>query len=1341
MTRTAGPMRRDQGRRLALSGTIALGVVSILVLSSVLGLAGAAAPPAVAPAQGSPLNFAMIWHMHQPLYKNILTGKYEMPWVRDHAPEEYLDHPKILMEHPEVNATFNLVPSLILQIEDYAAGAIDNHIELARIDLATATPDERRMMAQEFIRLAPWHYTRNTSDGRILNPWYDTYAAWPRLNVLVQKVSVDPSSLTDTELQDLETIFFLHQISIPFIEGQYDAVERNDAILALLQKGTGYTQADTEAVLAAERDIMSRVVGFYRAAQDSGQAEVITTPFYHPIVPLLMDPMVPSEDGLHNITKGAWDEDARYQYANATLFYEARFGRAPAGVWHSEQSVSPTLIADAAGAGFGWTSSDEGVLWKSEVGGVLVAEDLVNLTRVYTATETGQSMDLVFRSTEISNRVSFDYGGQPTDQAVQDFMAFLQAAHDGLTDAQRASGLLTLAADGENWMFMAGYPNDGRDFLNALYENLTAAQAAGWLRTWKVGEFVSQPGLAKVALSRLHAGSWIDADFRTWGGEEEEQVGWARLVAARQAVAAYTLSAEGQSFLQPTSGPAVRRAWEAIFTAEGSDWFWWYGDDQSSGDDGRFDSNFKAHLITAYTTIGQEPPLDLTMPWGPAATPTQPGAVAEDSPPPTVDGTVGASEWTNATGWTQAASGELLRLRGFYAFAGASSLYLRVDLNGDAHALRGTSGRDVEVYISNPVRIAERDLEVNLNRYGVNFASRNGDYLFEWAARYRLRVVFAQSLSTGVTPWSLFTAHEGPTYLGDGTWTFRSGKDDGVSVGSVIEILLPLSEIGAGPGDRLRLAVVTSNGTADVDILPAIAAGAGEITVLIPRPGPPIAIFEDPVGDDLGDGDYTYATSADFRCKDGSHCEDLLYDLAFFNISDAPTSVTFTIGFVDIGQNPWNGPNGFAYQIVNVYIDVDRVPGSGNLLMLEGANARVASDYAWEAAVQAAGWSDARTFVTRDPSVTQRLQSGLLVRRAPGTQNIEVTVPKALLPSGDPKAWGYVVVAGGQDGFGPGWWRPISSVAATWVGGGAGRPGVPPGFHPRIYDAITGAADQSAALATYTTSAVATVPGVVIEVKAPGLPAVTVNPAVPWQVDDVIQLSWSAQPNPETNRPIQSYDVTIQYGPGDLIADLRGTTQSGTSFTVTKEQNVTIRATAFDGFATSAPFVEEYEVVQSPPPPPQNRAPVLLESSVDPAQGDERTVFLFHVRYLDPDGDAPAVEVVLDGAPMPLQYVGGANDTGAVFRAALTLAAGSHTYRFTADDRNGSTVQSAEFTLVVAPGPSNVLVLASAGGIGVAAAAVVGILILRARRPRKGAEPEAPKEEPPSEGPDEPGGP
>ena len=1316
-------IRRGSGPLPTRSAAIVLAfLLSIGGLAFIAG--GSTVPPA--PDQGSPLNLGILWHMHQPLYKNILTGKYEMPWVRDHTPEEYLDHPKILMEYPAINVTFNLVPSLILQIEDYAAGAIDNHIELARIDLATATPDQRGIIAGEFIRLAPWHYANNTT----ANPWYNTYAAWPRLNFLVAKVSADPLSLNNTELQDLETIFFLHQISIPYIEGDYNLAERNDTIISLLGKGTGYTQADTETVLAIQRAIMSGVVGFYKAAQDAEQAEVITTPFYHPIAPLLMDSVVPSEDAVHNISKGTWEKDARYQYTNASAFYQARFGRAAAGVWHSEQSVSQSVIPAAVDAGFNWTSSDEGVLWKSRVGGQLVGrttpvERYVNISRAYTATEAGRTISIVFRDTEISNRVSFTYGGMPTSQAIADFMGILQAYHDNLTDAQRASGLVTLAADGENWMFLAGYPNDGRDFLNALYQNLSAAQTAGWLRTWRIGNFLAQPGLSKVPMSTLHSGSWIDADFRTWSGEEEEQIGWSRLFAARRAVASYTLAQEGRDFVDPTSSPAVKRAWEAIFTAEGSDWFWWYGDDQSSGDDGKFDLMLKAHLITAYVTIGATPPRDLLARWGPSSSPDQPGAVTEESTPPTIDGIATAGEWDNATAWTQSATGDLLKLRGLYTFADAASLHVRVDLNGDASALRGTAGRDVELFISHPVRVAQADMEVNLNRYGVNFGSRNGAYTFDWAARYRLRVIFSQSLSSGVTPWSLFTAREDSDYLGDGGWTFKSGKDNGVVVGSVIEILVPLSELGLGPGDLLRFVVVTSDGAADLDILPAAVEGPGEIRVLIPRPGPPIAIFLDPQGDDVGDGDYTYAQSPDFRCSNGAHCEDFFYDLTFFNISDAPTSVTFTIGVADIGINQWSGPNGFAYEIFNVYMDADRVPGSGNRRMLEGTNAEVTGEFAWEAALQAAGWSDARTFVTRDPGVSQRLQSGLLVRRAPGTNNVEITVPKALLPAGDPKSWGYVVVSGAQDGFGPGWWRPIAAIGGTWVGGGAGKPGVPPGNHPRIYDAITSSGvNQAAALASYTASALAQVPGVIVEVKAPATPTVAVAPAMPWSVGDTISLSWSAESNPETLRPIESYDVSAFHSATDVLLSLDDTTQTQGTFIVAKEQNVTIRVTAFDGFATSTPFVQEYDVRKSPPPAAVNRAPVLTNPGVEPTEGDARTVFLFSVRYVDLDGDAPTVSLVLEGTPVEMRYVGGGNGTGAVFRLSVTLSAGSHTYKFMADDRNGTarlTAETDSFTLVVGPaGPPIALsVGVAAGGVG-AAAGVAAFILYRRRRPPVG---------------------
>ncbi|MFQ5796477.1 MAG: glucodextranase DOMON-like domain-containing protein [Candidatus Bipolaricaulia bacterium] len=67
-----------------------------------------------------PLQLALVWHQHQPLYKNRMTDFYELPWTRVHAVQEYLDSPKILQEFPVIRVTYNLQPSLIEQLEDYA---------------------------------------------------------------------------------------------------------------------------------------------------------------------------------------------------------------------------------------------------------------------------------------------------------------------------------------------------------------------------------------------------------------------------------------------------------------------------------------------------------------------------------------------------------------------------------------------------------------------------------------------------------------------------------------------------------------------------------------------------------------------------------------------------------------------------------------------------------------------------------------------------------------------------------------------------------------------------------------------------------------------------------------------------------------------------------------------------------------------------------------------------------------------------------------------------------------------------------------------------------------------
>ena len=1023
------------------------------------------------PTQPGALNVAVIWHMHQPLYRNQLTGQYDLPWVRDHGPEEYLDHPKILAQHPAVNVTFNLVPSLIQQIEDYAYNnAIDNHVELARIDLAIATPEQREQIAREFIRLAPWHYS---SSG---NPWYATYPVWPRLAVLANKVGVDARSLTDQELNDLETIFFLHQISIPYIQGDYSAADRNQTIIDLMMKpgGTGFTQADTETVLAAQREIMTQIVPAYDAVRATGQAEIITTPYYHPISPLLMMDGVPADDGAHAIPKATWENDTREQYRRGYANYVAHFGTAPVGVWNSENAVSEAIVPAMVDTGFQWTVSDQGVLYKSNVSAGTVGRSVDNQTAVYTVTVSGRTATILFRDQDLSNKVSFGWGGRPTADALDEFESILRSRWENMTDPDNS--LLTIAADGENWMFLAGYPNDGRDFLNGLYTRLAALQTAGWVHTTTVKDFLARPGLVKVSLTILATGSWDGSNtLQTWQGEEEEQVGWARLVKARQAVVAFTQATEGRDFVDPVnSTPAVKAAWEAIFAAEGSDWFWWYGRDQDSGADGQFDVLFKEHLRAAYTAAGVTPPTDVTTRWGPAA-------VASTSPQGAkevrIDGRIDVGEWDNASRSTQTVFGnERLLLSDLYVGFDYSTLFVRVEINGDPNATLWTLGEDLDLYISPAVVNAFNDMESNLNRYAVNFASRTGDHAFNWAVGFRFRILFDQALSTGLTNWALFKPQTGADFLGTGTYVFQYRKTDQVGVNTAIEVAIPFADLGVAGGDLVRVAAVTSRGGADVDIIPALPA---EVLLPVAPPGPPIASFADPVGDDTGDGDYTYPLASDFKYLNGQHATDKLWDLTWFNISENPISVQFTVGFADVGFNQWNAPFGFSFQIVNIYIDTDRVPGSGHAPMISGPNAEALGNFTWETMVSVGGWGQT-LFVTDDPGVGTFQQSGVTAFADPSRHAVNVAVPKKYIDAAtmDPRKWGYVVVSGSQDGFGVGfYWRAVAITPETWKGGG----GSINGKNSNIYDAITPPwTTQAAALGSYTDVSLAKVPGVVV---------------------------------------------------------------------------------------------------------------------------------------------------------------------------------------------------------------------------------------------------------------------
>src|SRR5438309_7617841 len=95
------------------------------------------------------LRVIVLWHQHQPFYKDLVTGQYRLPWVRLHALKDYYGMVKLLDEFPDVHQTFNLVPSLITQIEDYVAGtARDPFLDVASKPAAELSEGERRFALQ-----------------------------------------------------------------------------------------------------------------------------------------------------------------------------------------------------------------------------------------------------------------------------------------------------------------------------------------------------------------------------------------------------------------------------------------------------------------------------------------------------------------------------------------------------------------------------------------------------------------------------------------------------------------------------------------------------------------------------------------------------------------------------------------------------------------------------------------------------------------------------------------------------------------------------------------------------------------------------------------------------------------------------------------------------------------------------------------------------------------------------------------------------------------------------------------------------------------------------------------
>jgi len=523
---------------------------------------------------------ALLWHMHQPYYEDLVTREHILPWVRLHALKDYYGMAALLREFPGVRVTFNLVPSLLVQLEAFAADrARDRYLELSLTPAADLAGPDVAFILENF-----FHAQRRRM-----------VAVYPRYEELLEKRGRgDAFSVED--LRDLQVWHKLAWIDPFYLDG-------DDRVRGLVARGRQFSEDDKQVLRTVELELLNRVIPEYRDGVARGQIEVSTSPFYHPILPLLCDTDIyrrthpasamPKQRFQH-------PEDAAEQLERAAACHERLFGVRPVGLWPSEGSVSDAIVPIVANAGFTWMATDEQILARSlgidfarEAGGHVAHPE--RLYTPYRLAAGGAEVRCAFRDHALSDRIGFVYSSWDATAAAADFVNRLVEA--GRRYGTRTGGeeaVIPIILDGENaWEHFDG---GGRPFLRALYGQL---QAHPELTTVTMAEACAGPA---PALPGIFPGSWIDANFYIWIGHPDDQRGWDQLAAARQ-----TLDVAGVG----VDAAARAAAREEVLVAEGSDWFWWYGDDHSSDHDAEFDDLFRRHLRNAYRLLGQSVPADL----------------------------------------------------------------------------------------------------------------------------------------------------------------------------------------------------------------------------------------------------------------------------------------------------------------------------------------------------------------------------------------------------------------------------------------------------------------------------------------------------------------------------------------------------------------------------------------------------------------------------------------------------------------------------------------------------------------------------------------------------------
>ncbi len=964
----------------------------------------ASEPPPEGPEPLDPDGFylALMWHQHQPLYPKNEDGVVTRPWVRVHATKDYYDMAAMLRDYPDVKATFNLTPVLLRQLEELATGTKDIYWTLTEVPAADLSDEQRQFVLDRFFDVNP----------RVI-------ARFPRYEELAG-MRDNPSRWGDDDVTDLQVLFNLAWTDPRFLA--------EAPLAALVEKGSGFTEEDKQIVLEEHLRIIREVIPVHTELWESGQIEVTTTPLAHPILPLIADTSLASAgDPAAKLPANRFQEipDARAHVVRGLDEAERLLGKRPTGMWPGEGAVAQLVMSIFGGEGVEWVATGEDVLGatlgtgafeRSSDGTVLEPEILY---RIYQAQNNrNPNVAMFFRDVRLSDQVGFEYSGMSAGAAVSDFMARLRNTKDAL-DTAGVTGpkVVSVILDGENaW---ENYDNDGIDFLEELYSALSNAD---WVRTVTPGELLDAFPEAPEPLPTVFPAAWFSPNFATWIGEAEEAAGWEYLYRARQD---YRKAEQSGTIDEAT----LAAAFETMLFAEGSDWFWWYGSDQDSGDDGYFDSAFRELLGQMYDALGEERPPYVSVPIIPDA-PVAAVHGQSELVSITVDNDVATADWNSGT---RVDTPDHSLVSSVWAALDTENLYVRIDFVDE---VLGDDSAAIDMYLGVPNATPTRGATLDGTILGFE-----ASHVVSWRGTDPVNV-------RGPSPLPVLEREDRFAPSGD----LPAGFD-----GNRIEFAIPL--ISLGPlevGDRMLFRVEDHTDNLPGPLAPVPGPG------LIPIPDisnvEVVQAFTDPTGDDYGPGTYVYPSDAVFTA--GS------YDLTEFTVGVSGDDVVFNLDVLASIQNPWNSPRGFSVQTFDIYIDKDPGAGTGARLLIPGRNAALPAENGWEYAITAEGW-DPAIYVAEPDGSTEETKPTFAISVLADKGRVIVRVPASLLGGGDPAEWAFAVAVLSQEGFPTSGVRRVRDVQTSAeqyrIGGGTGAIN-----ETRILDAIAPAGAQESGLGGFT---------------------------------------------------------------------------------------------------------------------------------------------------------------------------------------------------------------------------------------------------------------------------------